>query len=374
MKFTCDRKDLLKTIANAEPITGSKSNFTILANILIETHVEDSALFIKSTNQESSMIAKIPGKIVDPGSITIIQSKLLDIIRQLPGDEIAIEVDENNLVSVKSMDKKRNANAKIIGLPSKDFPKIEAFSEEQESITIDKLTLARMIKKVIFAVSNDNSKYTLNGVFFECQEKSLKMVAIDGRRMAMIENECPEHKHKTFSAIIPHPFLSQLQKILITEGPVTFYFFDNKLHFKLDNMEFSTSVLGGNFPDYNMFVPQTHEFILNANTSDLTEAVNLASVLIDSESNKLVWKINNNTLNISAQNSNYGESKEDIFISYEGAEHNIGINYKLLIEILREIETTDIEFKFNNSVSPILVKEKNRNEYFFILMPMKLDN
>ena len=373
MKFTCNKEDLLKIITAAEPITGLKSNFTILSNILMETRDSDS-LIIKASNQEMSMSATIPAKIANPGSITIIQSKLSNIVKQLPEGDIAVEMGKGSMVSIKSMDKKRNANTSLIGLPTKDFPEVPPFSEKSDLITIDKLYFKKMIQKVIFSVSSDNTKYTLDGVLLECSEDRIKMVAIDGRRMAMIENEYPKHQHQPFSAIIPQEFLSQLQKVLLTEGPLMFYFSDNILYVKFDNMECSTSILSGNFPDYKMFIPKTHDHLFNVNTQELVGAINLASVLMDTTSNKLAWKISENTLNISAHNSDYGESKEDIFITYQGPEHNIGINFKLLSEILREIETEEAEFKFNNALSPLIIKEKNRSEYFFILMPMKLDN
>lgn len=374
MKFTCNKNDLLKTMAAAEPITGSKSNFTILANILIEANENSESITIKASNQEISLTARIPAKIATPGSTTVIQNKLYSIVKQLPEGGIAIESNANSTVSVKSMDEKRNADANIMGLSPKDFPDIPVFSQKKESITVDKLYFKRMIQKVIFCVSTDNSKYTLDGIFFECLEKTMKMIGIDGRRMAMIESEYPENKHEDFSTIIPNQFLHQLQKVLLSEGVLDFYFSNNRLHVKVDNLEFSVSVLNGNFPDYKTFMPQTYQFNLTVSNRELINAIDLASVMVDPDSNKLMWKISENKLNISTQHSDYGNSKEDVVIAYEGTAHEIGINYKLISEILKEIETKEVEFKFNNAVSPISINEKNRKEYFFILMPMKLDN
>ena len=122
-----------------------------------------------------------------------------------------------------------------------------------------------------------------------------------------------------------------------------------------------------------MFIPSRHENQFIVNAVEIKNAISLASVLVDAESNKLIWELNGNTLKVSAHNSNYGESHEELFIHYSGKPLKLGLNYKLLNEILKEIETDEIEYHFNNALSPLLLQEKNRNEYFYIMMPMKLD-
>ena len=232
-----------------------------------------------------------------------------------------------------------------------------------------------MIQKTIFCVAGDNTKYTLSGVYFDCNQTSMKMVAIDGRRLAMVESSYPKHEHPAFNAIIPAVFLNQIQRVLIDEGPLLFHFANNRIYFKFNHLELSSKILSGQFPNYKMFTPNHHEHTFRVNTQELINAVNLASVLVDSESNKLTCELGNNTntLIIHSQNQEYGSSKEELFVQYQGPEQKVGLNHRLLSEILREVETEEADFFFNNPVSPFMIKEKNRSEYFFILMPMKLD-
>ncbi|MBL8991728.1 MAG: DNA polymerase III subunit beta, partial [Spirochaetia bacterium] len=193
------------------------------------------------------------------------------------------------------------------------------------------------------------------------------------RRLALIQSPLAS-KEDEYSLIIPQQVLSQLQKIIQTEGPLEIASAENRIHFRLDNFSISSNVLSGKFPNYNMFIPSSHQNQFAINTAEITGAISLASVLADAESNKMVWDLSGNSLKISAQNADYGESQEEIFVSYKGEEVRIGINYKLLGEILKEIETDETEFHFNNALSPILVREKNRKEYFYIIMPMRLED
>lgn len=372
MKFTCQREDLLKIFQASEPITGSKTNFSILANVLIETR-DSSSITVKASNMESTLEGILPAKVAEPGSITLYQIKLNSIIKELPPSEVLIELGEGNRVSVRSLDKKRNVKAVMTGIPKTDFPELPDFPENQPSITLDKLYFKRMIQKTIFAVSNDTSKYTLNGILFEVKDKAIKMVAIDGRRLALINSPLNDPEASDFSTIIPQQVLSQVQKIIHSEGPIQISINENRIHFKFDSLNVSSNTLQGKFPNYNMLIPAESKYHFNSNTSELAQAVSLASVVTDRDSNKLIWDLRENTLGIVAQDQDQSSSNEEIFIKYEGEAMKIGLNYKLLSEILREIETEEISFLFSDALSPIMVKENQRDEFFFIIMPMKLD-
>ena len=373
MKFTCQKQDLFPVITAAEFITGNKANFTILSNILLEAK-DGETLSIKASNTEMSLSAVISARVAKTGSITLIQSKLANIIKNLSDEEILFEMTKGSVVSIRSLEKKRNAQSSVIGIPVSDFPDISAFPNESHFVTLDKLQFQKMIQKTIFAISHDSSRYVLNGIYMECEEEKITMVAIDGRRLAKVEMECPKHNHPPFSAILPHPFLIQIQRSITTGGPLMLHVSENRIYCKFDNIELQSSRLSGKFPDYSMFIPKTYDYEFSLLNREILNAINLASVLVDSESNKLIWTISENKLNIRSKNIDYGESNEDIFISYKGKEQAIGLNYKLLSEILREIETEKVEFHFNNALSPVMIKEKDRNQYLFILMPMKLES
>jgi len=372
MKFTCDRDEFLTLVADAEPITGTKTNFSILSNVLLETD-GDGGLTIMADNMETTLIGKIKAKVVQAGAVTIIQTKLLNILKQFPAGDVLVEMVAGEKVKIKSLDKKRNARAAIKGTSRSNFPEIRNYDEKNQVATIDKLYFRRMIQKTIFAVSNDNSQYTLNGVLFEMKDSFMKMIAIDGRRLALINTTFANEDKKELSVIIPQQTLSMLFKIINTEGPLSIAFQDKRIFFKFDKILLSSNLLEGKFPNYNMFIPARHENFFTANTDDIKKAISLASVLADPETYKMNWFVDENTLKVSAQNSEYGESDEDVFIQYSGKPVKLGLNFKLLGEILKEVETDDVEYHFNAALSPVMIREKNRNEYFYIIMPMKTD-
>ena len=372
MKFTCTNTDLTKALTAADSICNSKSNFTVLSNILFEA-VKDDSIRLKATTGEMSYTCDIPAKVAKTGSITIIHNKIFSLVRQFPEGEVLFELQKDNIVAIKPLSKNRNTIQHIIGIPATEFPEVPQFPDSAPFVSLDKLFLRKMIQKTIFCVAPDNTKYTLNGIFFECEKDDIKLIAIDGRRLALMKSNLPKHDQDPFSAILPQPFLNILVKILDTEGPVLFHFSDNQIFFKFDNMQFTSNILSGNFPDYKLFMPNTHEINFSGKTKELQNAVNLAGIMIDTESNKLTWNLKENTLNVSSKSTNLGDSQENIVVSYAGEEMNIGINYKLVSDILREIETEEVEFHFNNNLAPIMIKEKNRSDYFYILMPMKLE-
>jgi DNA polymerase-3 subunit beta len=373
LKFTCQKEDLLRVFSAGKSITGSKTNFSILSNLLFETKGED-AVTIKASNVDTTLEALIPAKVAESGSITIVQDKLAKIVGQLPTAEVLFELDKGNAVKVRSLDKKRDAKAVIIGAPKADFPDIPDFPAAGKTLTVDMMYFRKMIQKTLFAVAESSANYTLNGVLFESSGGLMKMVAIDGRRLAIIQAPLPGKDEPEFSLIIPRGVLQQLLDMIHGEGPLTVASTENRVHFRMERFTLSSNVLTGKFPNYNMFIPAQHTHGFVVNTAELRSAIGLAAVLAEGDSQKMLWNLSGNALNVSAQNTDYGKSEETLFVQYKGEDQSIGINYKLMNDILKEIETEEAEFHFNNALSPILIREKDRKEYFFIIMPMRLDN
>ena len=372
MKFTCLKEDLLKVVGASDVITGHKGNYSILSNILFE--VIGDKVFVKANNMNMSLEAPLKkATIAKEGAITLYQNKFFNLVKEIPEKEILLEVFDENKVLIKSLDKKRNVKAMMLGISKSEFPELPKMMDETKLISIDKMLFKKMIQKTIFAVSNSNTQYTLNGVYMEYKNNMLKFVAIDGRRLALFKTVLPENGHEEFEVIIPQEFFAHLQKIIVSEGPMQFCFQGNRFFFLFDEMCLSSNVLEGKFPNYNLFIPSKHENQFFVKTQSLLSAVNFVSTLIDEESHKMIWNIEGKQLKIFAKNSDYGESEESLDIVYSAKPYKIGLNYKLISDVIRQIEVEEIEFQFNNQLSPIFIKEKNRDEYYFIVMPMKLE-
>jgi DNA polymerase-3 subunit beta len=368
MKIIINRNLLLSALSAAEPINSGKTSFSILSNVLLEC--ANNQLKLKASNLENTLISTIPATIDGECKLTVVQNKLFSIVKQLTSSDIVIEVD-NGFINIKSGDKTRKAKAKIISMSANDFPDIDNCTEDDILFKIDRNYFKRMIQKTIMTVANDSTQYALNGLLLECRNDTIKLVGIDGRRLAVIETECKIKKD--VSIIIPANSLRQVHKSIIGDGTIDIAYKDNRIYFIFNNLVFGSSLVNGKFPNYNMFLSTKRENIININTNDFKKAVSLASVLVDNESNKIVLDIINNQVGILSNNSDYGESHEIINTQYEGEPIKIGINYKLVGEMIKEIETELMEIVFDTSLSPVILREFNNKEYFYMIMPMKLD-
>ncbi|HBE03750.1 MAG TPA: DNA polymerase III subunit beta, partial [Spirochaetia bacterium] len=340
MKFSVAREALLDVLAAAETITGSKTNFSILSNILIEA--KSGKLIISASNNDITMYAEIIAKIEKKGSVTVLEKILAGIIRELPADDILFELTETSMIQIKSLSPKIRGAYEIIGIPKDDFPAIHAFPEDAACLIFDKLQFKKMIKKTIFAVSADNLKYTLNGVYFEKNGNTVKMIGIDGRRLAHIEKEMKSSDLPDFNVIIPQQILSELLKTINGEGPLKFVFHENRLFFKFDNFVFTSTVVSGKFPNYSLFIPKESKFSFTAINSELISAIKRVAVLVDLESHRVKFHLEKNALQISAQNAELGNASTEIFLEFSGEPADLGFSYQYLIEILREIETEEV--------------------------------
>jgi len=372
MKITVNKNDILKIISAADPITSTKSNFSILANVLIET-LPDGNVKIMASNMETTLQGVIPAKVGTKGSITINQNKLNNYLKNLPDGDILFSVDDNQKISIKSLNKKRKAQATIIGQNKNDFPDIPPFPENEIITTIEKTYFKYMIQKTIFAVATDTTQHVLNGVLLNIKNGYIEMVAIDGRRLAIIKKELNQPTEKEISVIIPQHVLHNLFKIINNSGPITFAFTNNRIYFKMNDLIISSAIIDGKFPKYDMFIPKSFNHSFSVLTSDMRNAISLAAVLVDAETNKMILNINDNVLNVSAHNNDYGKSNEDIEISYSDDPVKFGLNFKLINEILREIETEKTTYSFNDDKSQIKISCSGMDDYFYIVMPMKLD-
>lgn len=370
MQLLCNKEDLLKAISAVEGIVRSKLNFSHLSNILLET--EDGRLVLKATNGELSQVAFVDAEIEVPGEIVITQSKLANLLRNLPNGKLHIKVNDENVMLIKPTETKRSVKVTLLGIPADDYPKMKPFPKGPYYV-LEKSFLKKMISKVVFAVSSQATRYALHGVFFELNKSQLVLVATDTRKMSVFKTVLPSDHEEKIGIILPQETLTHLQRNLLDEGPVNFMVDNNQIYFKFDQMRLSSSLINGEFPKYEMLLPKTSEATMSAKTADIINATNLGSSILDqSQTPKLVWKISKGKLHIYSQESNYNKVDENLEVEFEGPEIEIGLNAKMLLEILRNIDTDEVVFQFNNETSPVIIKEKGRNESTYVVMPVKL--
>lgn len=370
MKILCSTEKLLKTVSSVDTIVKSKLSFSSLSNILLETR--EDKLFIQASNGEISQSVTIDAEIKRPGKIVLTHSKLANLLRQFPNGDIIIDIDEQNIVHLSPAKAERKLKANLLGISSDNFPTLPKFPTK-EFYVLEKSYLKKMINKVIFAVSSQPTRYALHGIFFELINNQLTMVATDTRKMALFKSLLPSDKNENYGIILPHGTLAHLQKVLNDDGPINFAIDNHQIFFKFDNFEISSSLINGEFPKYQMLLPQTYESTLIANTKVIINAISAAnSILENLQAPKIIWKIKKNEVTLYSKEDNYNEVNESIEVDFQGNEMEIGFNANMLLEVIRNINTVEVEINFNHETAPIIIKEKGNDELTYVVMPVKL--
>ena len=372
MKFTCPKSSILNIVAMTDSIANSKMNFSISSNILLK--LEKNVLTIQSINNELSFSAPIAVKMIEEGSITLSQRKFYSILRELPEDELLIELKDNNIVFIKPLSQNKKAEIQIIGISSDEFPKIEKFNQQPSSVKIDTVHFKKMIQKTIFCVSNNqNFESNINGILLDYKNNILTMVATDARRLAVFNTNVEIAESTPFKTILSAYTLNYLARILPNQGDLSFFFENSKVHFSFEEIQLSTNVISGSFIEYKVFLSKDHACQASCTVSDLISALNLAGSIIENDTYKVILDFSENNLNIKVDH-NQNSSNEDIFVNYNNEPLKLAINCKYLLELLKQIETEEVEIHIHDPIKPCTIKEKNRDEFLYVIMPIRLEN
>ena len=372
MKFTCSKNTLLNIVAITDTIANSKINFSISANILLK--LEKDTLTVQSLNNELTFSAPISVKMIEEGSITLSQKKLYSVLKELPEDELLIELKDENIVFIKPLSQNKKAEIQIIGITSDEFPKIEAFNHQSNSIKMDAEYFKKMIQKTIFCVSNNqNFESNINGVLLEYDNNILTMVATDARRLAVFNANVSDNQSSSFKIILSAYTLNYLARVLPAKGDLYFSFENGKVHFAFEEVQIVANIVSGSFIEYKVFLSKDHTNHATAVVNDLTSALNLASSIIENDTYKVILDFSENNLNVQVAH-NHNSSNEDIFINYENQPLKLAINCKYLLELLRQLETEEVEIFIHDPIKPCTIKEKNRDEFLYVIMPIRLEN
>ena len=250
MKFNTTKDVLLKGIQEVQSAISAKSSLPILANILIEATEEN--LILTTTDLDIGVTSKLPIKPQITGAITVPAKKFSDIIKELPdGETISVAVKKNNLVNIEC----GKSVFKIMGLPKEEFPQLPEF-KDKDSLTLPQKKLKSMLRLTSFAISHDESRYVLNGVLFVIKPTHIRLVATDGRRLAVIEDKMQLPKTLERKFIVPAKAVAELDKTLGEEGDVKIFFNDNQIFFDMGKTRLVSRLIEGEFPNYEQVIPK----------------------------------------------------------------------------------------------------------------------
>jgi len=363
MKLEGKKETLLKGITTVQNAISLRSTLPILSNILLETTKD--GLTITGTDLDIGIVTKIPIGITTTGSITVPAKKLLDIIKELPEAPITISVRKNNMVQIVCA----NTQFKIMGIPKDDFPKLPEF-KDKESITLDQGLLKTMLNMTSFAISRDETRYILNGVYTLIKKNSIKMVATDGRRLAMIEKEIELPKNIEKKVIIPTKTVQELNRDLKEEGETSIAFGNNQIMFKLRDTIIISRLIEGEFPNYEQVIPKEIKEKVVVDREKFLLAARRASLLTSQESQGIKIDIEKNKMIISKHSPDIGEAREELDIAYKGSPFSIGFNPHYIIDVLKNLNEQSIGFELQNPEKPGVIRTKDN--YIYVVLPMQL--
>ncbi len=366
MEIKVQKNELLKKITLGVNIAASKpSTLPILNNLLLETQ-KDGKLKIVATDMEVGISTLLPIEILQQGSITVPARKFFDIIKELPEGIVEITVTKNNTVNIKA----GKSHFKIMGLDKEEYPKLPDFSLT-EAIEIEQSVIKESLSLTAFAISHDETRYVLNGVLVSIQGNQIRFVATDGRRLAFYKKDTQQKNTKNMEMIVPAKTIHELLKLLEWEGTVKIIHTQNKVVFYFTDTFLTSSLIEGNFPNYDQVIPKEEKTQVQANREEFLQAVRRASLLTSTEAPALKFDFIKGKIIVSAKTPNMGEAKEELSAVFKGEEITIGFNPGYFMDVLKNLTDENISISLNSPDKPGLIR--GREGYLYVIMPMQLN-
>ena len=375
MEFKINSTDLLKALSHIHGIVEVRHTLPILSNIILEA--KDDKLILSSTNLDIYCSDKIKAEVLQSGEVSVSAVTFFEIIKRLPsGSEVLMTMEEGeNEIRLTCGRSKFNLST----LKTDDFP-IISDSDLSTNFVLSADELIRIIDKTKFAVSNEETRYYLNGIFLHKAERNsiqfLRAVATDGHRLAQYDIPLPQGAEDITGIIIPKKTIYELRKVLDdANGDVSVSLNENKIKFSFNDLKVVSKVIDGTFPDYTKVIPQKNDKNFKTNNNDLKNAIDRVSAVAANEESKskaIKFCIENNSLSLSVESQSKGSANEMIDVNYSGDKVDIGFNSKYIIDICNEVDGDEISISLSDSISPAIILDKTDENLFFVLMPMRI--
>jgi DNA polymerase-3 subunit beta len=373
MEITVSRQVLVKELTATQSVVERKTTIPILSNFLIEA--DGDQLNITATDLDQAIRTSAVAKVKKPGACTIPAHKLYDYIKLLPEGEISIKLLENHWVQIRS----GRSNTKMVGMARANYPQVPEFPSLAVT-SISSLAMKTLIARTIFAISNEESRYTLNGALLIIKAESLAMVATDGHRLAYVEkpNEVLEGISGEKRVLIPRKALQELQQLLAVSDAEKFDFADDDhtLFFRIGHRTLSTRKLSGQFPNFEAVMPRDNTKFAVVRSSELGAAIQRVAQFADERSGAIRLRLESNELKISSSSTDSGESEDTIDTPYASDPIAVGFNSVYILDFLKAVGgdgEVRLEFKDSQSAGQMRPEDPDAEyKYRYVLMPMRI--
>lgn len=370
MKFVCTKENIEKSLGLVSPIAGKQGNLPILQHVYITAG--ESGVELVTTNLEVAMTVTLRAKVDVPGSFTVPAKTLSDFIRLLPEEQITFSVEGSELI-IKS----GSSGTKVKGSPADDFPVIPP-PEGDYTYTLGTGALRDGLSRVAIAVARNEMRPELSGVscqFFSELFPGVVFAATDSYRLAESRVDVLQGKD-TMSCIIPMSTVQEINRALVGEKAgeaVQIWVTDNQISFRFGDVELSSRLIQGTYPDYRQIVPESFSTVATLPKSDFTQKIKAASLFTSTSTPAVSIDVQQSSgiVTISSMSSQMGEHNASVDAEIEGDENSVLLNHRYLLDGLAQIKTDDIVFKMNSGDAPCMLTPKNTDRYFYIVMPIR---
>ena len=373
MEISVSRQDLVKELTATQSVVERKTTIPILSNFLLEA--DGDRLHITATDLDQAIRTSAPVKVKKPGACTIPAHKLYDYIKLLPDGEISIKLQDNHWVQIRS----GRSNTKMVGMARANYPQVPEFPAVAAT-SLPLVALKTLIARTIFAISNEESRYTLNGALLVLKAESMAMVATDGHRLSFVEKqgETLEGISGEKRVLIPRKALDELRQLLASsdEEKVEFADDEHTLFFRVGHRTLSTRKLTGQFPNFEAVMPRDNNKFAVVKSSELAAAIQRVAQFADERSGAIRMKLEANELRITANSTESGESEDTIDTPYSGDTIMVGFNSIYILDFLKALGNEGevrLEFKDAQSAGQMRPEDPEAEyKYRYVLMPMRI--
>lgn len=373
VKITCERAALLKALGHVQSVVERRGTIPILANVKLVA--EGSQVSLTATDMDIAVVETFEAKTDVDGGITVPAHMLYEIVRKLPdGAQIELEVKDGDSKAVIKSGKSRFS---LSVLSSDDFP-VMAEGDLPHSFTITAAECEALVEKTRFAVSTEETRYYLNGVYLHAADDDgtqvLRAVATDGHRLARMQIALPDGAADIPGVIIPRKTIGELFKLVQENGVenVDIALSENKIRFVCGSAIIVSKLIDGTFPDYDRVIPTGNDKIMEVEGKLFAEAVDRVSVIASEKSRGIKLTLNPNTLTLSAVSAEQGDATEEIAVNYGADTVEIGFNSRYLLDMMAQIEGDSAQFVFADSAAPALVRDPADVGALYVIMPMRV--
>jgi DNA polymerase-3 subunit beta len=372
MKVSIERGTLLKAVSQAQSVVERRNTIPILANVLIAA--EGDTVQFRATDLDIEVVDRAPGMVERAGATTVSAVTLHEIVRKLP-DGATVSLTDDGTAGRLTVEAGRS-NFSLATLPKEDFP-VMANSEYAANFSAPAPVLRRLFDKSKFAISTEETRYYLNGVYMHIAEvdgaRVLRCVATDGHRLARIDAEMPQGAEDLPGVIVPRKAVGELRKLLDDDDmQIAVSVSETKVRFATPNITLTSKVIDGTFPDYTRVIPTGNTRKLEVDAADFAKAVDRVATVSSERSRAVKLALDEDRVILSVNAPDSGAAEEELAVAYNDERLEIGFNAKYLLEIASQVDRENAVFLFNSSGDPALMREGTDTSAVYVVMPMRV--